>query len=314
MQHPVGFRFDPATHRAELTDFGAVLTNSTAVLAVLHTVTAAFLTAGVLVSGIASWQLWRHRDGTDAPTFRTAARAGMWLTVVAGLAVTASGHQQGVIMTRQQPMKMAAAEALYHTEQPASFSLITIGTLDGSREVWSIKVPGLLSFLATGTFDSRVEGIYELQDRYTRQFGPGDYRPIVPITYWSYRLMIGLGLLATAIAAAGLWLLRRGRYPGSSWYHRVALVGLVLPFLANSFGWIFTEMGRQPWIVWGQLRTASAASPSVSTATVLTSMAVFTVLYGALAVLGLYLMRRSAVAGLPAEGAEDAARLPTFTY
>jgi cytochrome d ubiquinol oxidase subunit I len=117
MQHPVGFSYNRATHRAELTDFGAVLTNSTVVVAFLHTVTAAFLTTGALVAGIASWQLWHRRDSAAAPAFRRAAKAGMWMAVVAGLAVTASGHSQGVIMTTQQPMKMAAAEALYHTEQ-----------------------------------------------------------------------------------------------------------------------------------------------------------------------------------------------------
>jgi cytochrome d ubiquinol oxidase subunit I len=237
----------------------------------------------------------------------------MWITLVAGVAVLASGHTQGVIMTQQQPMKMAAAEALYRTEQPASFSLLTVGTLDGSREIWSIKVPGLLSFLATGTPDGRVEGIYDLQDRYVQQFGPGDYRPNIPLTYWSYRLMIGCGLLATAIAAVGLWQTRKGRRPASPWFHRAAVAAIGLPLLANSFGWIFTEMGRQPWVVWGQMRTADGVSPGVAASTVLTSMIVFTILYGVLAVVGVYLLRRHASAGLPRVGADsegaDSARL-----
>ena len=173
MQHPVGFSYNRATHRAELTDFGAVLTNSTVVVAFLHTVTAAFLTTGALVAGIASWQLWNRRDSADAPAFRTAAKAGMWMAVVAGLAVAVSGHSQGVIMTTQQPMKMAAAEALYQTEQPASFSLFTIGTLDGSKEIWSLRVPGLLSFLATGSFNGRVAGIYDLEAQYRQRFRAG---------------------------------------------------------------------------------------------------------------------------------------------
>jgi cytochrome bd ubiquinol oxidase subunit I len=111
-----------------------------------------------------------------------------------------------------------------------------------------------------------------------------------------------------------LWLIRRGRYPGSRWFHRAALAGIALPLLANSFGWIFTDMGRQPWVVWGQLRTAVGVSPSVGAATVLTSMIVFTVIYGALAVVGLYLMRRSAAAGLPVDEPEGAERPPTFAY
>jgi cytochrome d ubiquinol oxidase subunit I len=316
MQHPVGFVFDRAERRAELTDFGAVLTNSTTLVAVFHTVSAAFLTAGAFVLGISAWQLWRRGHSQDAPVFRRAARAGMWMTLVAGVAVLVSGHTQGMIMTQQQPMKMAAAEALYHTEQPAAFSLITIGNLDGSREVWSLKVPGLLSFLATGSFDGRVEGIYDLQDRYVQQFGPGDYRPVIPVTYWTYRLMIGCGALAVAIAAIGLWLTRRGRQPSSPWFHRAAVAAIVLPLLANSFGWIFTEMGRQPWIVWGQMRTAAGVSPTVGAGTVLTSMIVFTLLYGVLAAVGVLLLRRDAAAALPSEEPEpeDGERPATFAY
>jgi cytochrome d ubiquinol oxidase subunit I len=276
MQRPVGFTYNAAAHRAELTDFGAVLTNSTLQVAVLHTVAAAFLTTGALVA--------------------------------------VSGHSQGVIMTQQQPMKMAAAEALYRTEQPASFSLVTIGTLDGSKEIWSIRVPGLLSFLATGSFDGRVEGIYDLEAQYRERFGPGDYRPVIPVTYWSYRFMIGLGLAAALVAATGLWLMRRGRFPGSRWFHRAALAAVALPLLANSFGWIFTEMGRQPWVVWGRLRTVAGGSPAVGAATVLTSMVVFTVVYGALAVVTFALMRRTAAARLSADEPETAEQPPTLAY
>ncbi|MCU1628681.1 MAG: cytochrome ubiquinol oxidase subunit [Pseudonocardia sp.] len=316
MQHPVGFVVDREEGRAELTDLGAVLTNSTTLVAVYHTLSAAFLTAGAFVLGVSAWQLWRRGDSPDAPSFRRAARAGMWMSLAAGVAVLSSGHVQGVIMTQQQPMKIAAAEALYHTEQPAAFSLITIGTLDGSREIWSVKVPGLLSFLATGSFDGRVEGIYDLQDRYVQQFGPGDYRPVVPLTYWTYRLMIGCGALAVAIAATGLWLTRRGRQPASPWFHRAAVTAIGLPLLANSFGWIFTEMGRQPWVVWGQMRTAAGVSPTVGAGTVLTSMIVFTLLYGALAVVGVLLLRRHAAAGLPAEepDPEDREQRATVAY
>jgi cytochrome d ubiquinol oxidase subunit I len=317
MQHPVGFTVNTNRNRAELSDFAAVLTNNTAIVAWLHTITASLLSAGALVAGVASWQLWRRRADADAPTFRTAAKAGMWIAVIAGIAVAVTGDRQGKIMTQQQPMKMAAAEALYHTEQPASFSLLTIGTLDGSAEIWSIKVPALLSYLATDSFDGRVEGIDNLQAQYEQRFGPGDYRPIIPVTYWSFRLMIGLGLLAAAVSALGLWLVRRGRYPGSRWFHRAALAGVALPLLASSFGWIFTEMGRQPWVVWGQLRTAGGVSPAVGAGTVFTSLIIYTVLYGALAVVAVALMRRTATAGLPADEqpADAGAERPTvFTY
>jgi cytochrome d ubiquinol oxidase subunit I len=314
MQHPVGFV--EAAGRARLTDFGAVLTSSTTLVAVLHTVAAAFLSAGAIVVGVAAWQMGRRRESPDAPAFRTAAKAGMWVTVLAGVAVAASGHLQGVIMTQQQPMKMAAAEALYHTEQPASFSLITIGTLDGSQEVWSLRVPGLLSFLATGTFDGRVEGIDELQNRYVEQFGPGDYRPVIPVTYWTYRLMIGLGALAALVSAVGLWRLREGRFPDGPGFRRAALVCMTLPLLACSFGWIFTEMGRQPWIVWGRMRTADGVSPSVGAGTVLASLITFTLLYGALGAVGFVLLRRDARSALPEDepATDDVESPPPFVY
>ncbi|MBV8996467.1 MAG: cytochrome ubiquinol oxidase subunit I, partial [Pseudonocardiales bacterium] len=198
------------------------------------------------------------------------------------------------------PMKMAAAEALYDTVAPASFSLFTIGSLDGSREVWSVRVPRVLSFMATGSLDGRVEGINDVQANEARAYGPGDYRPNVPVTYWTFRLMIGFGLLAALISVVGLWLTRRrARRPVPRWFYQAAAVALVLPFAANSVGWIFTEMGRQPWLVFGTLHTAAGASPSVGTWTVLTSLVVFTALYGVLAVIDGVLMVRYAKAGPP---------------
>jgi cytochrome d ubiquinol oxidase subunit I len=202
-------------------------------------------------------------------------------------------------MTDVQPMKMAAAEALYNTEQPASFSLFTIGTLDGSQEVFAVKVPKVLSFLATGNVNGRVEGINDLQAQYAAAYGPGSYTPIIPVTYWSFRLMIGFGGLAALVALWALWAQRRGRTPASRWLLRTGLVLPLLPLAANATAWIFTEMGRQPWLVFGQLRTANGVSPEVPAGEVVTSFAAFTLLYGALAVVEVALLLRFARAGLP---------------
>jgi cytochrome d ubiquinol oxidase subunit I len=202
-------------------------------------------------------------------------------------------------------MKMAAAEALYDTVAPASFSLFTIGTPDGSQEVWSLRVPRVLSFMATGDLDGEVEGINDLQAQAEETFGPGDYTPNVPVTYWTFRLMIGFGMLAALVSVLGLWFTRRrARRPVPRWFHRAALAALVTPFAANSVGWIFTEMGRQPWAVYGVLRTADGVSPSVGTASVLTSLIVFTLLYGALAVIEGVLLVRYVQAGPPARAAD----------
>ena len=297
MQHPVGYVVNPATRRAELTDFMALLTNVTALITFPHTIAAAFMTTGAFVAGIALWRLVRHKRDLEAP-FRAAAKVGAVMLLVSGLLVAITGDIQGKIMTEQQPMKMAAAEALWETEQPASFSIFTVGNLDGSRDVFSIRLPYLLSFLATGTFDGKVEGINDLQARFEQQYGPGDYTPNTPVTYWTFRLMIGMGILAALAAAWFLWGLRKGRVPG----REVLLVAIILPFLplaANSFAWLFTEIGRQPWIVYGLMPTAIAFSPSVSTLEVLLTMVGFTVLYGGLAVVMMGLVLRRVRSGLP---------------
>ena len=244
MQNPVGYTFNAAAGRAELTDFIAVLTNPLAVITFLHTIVAAMLTAGAFVAAIALWRIAR-RPGSDDAAFRSAARIGASTVLVAGLLVFVTGDQQARVMTSVQPMKMAAAEALYETSQPASFSLFTIGTLDGSKELFSIRVPNVLSFLATGDFNGQVEGINDLQASYEQLYGPGDYRPIIPVTYWTFRLMIGAGALAALAAAWMLWLLRRGRtVRPNRWVVGVAAALPLLPLAANSIGWIFTELGR----------------------------------------------------------------------
>jgi cytochrome d ubiquinol oxidase subunit I len=307
MQNPVGYTFNAAAGRAELTDFIAVLTNKLAVITFLHTIVAAMLTAGAFVAAIAVWRLARH-PGPDDGTFRSAARIGAVTVLVAGALVFVTGDQQARVMTSVQPMKMAAAEALYETSQPASFSLFTIGSLDGSKELFSIRVPDVLSFLATGDFNGQVEGINDLQAAYQQTYGPGDYRPIIPITYWTFRLMIGAGALAALAAAWILWLLRRGRQVRPNrWVVGTAFALPFLPLAANSIGWIFTEMGRQPWIVFGLMSTSAGVSPGTSSLEVGITLLTFTLLYGGLAVVEVGLLLRRIRAGLPTEPAPGGA-------
>jgi cytochrome bd ubiquinol oxidase subunit I len=311
MQNPVGYRIDPATGRARLTDFWALLTNKVTLITVPHTLAGCFLVAGALVTAVAVWQLQHNGD----QVFRPALRLGGWTSLVSAVALALTGDTQGKIMTDVQPMKMAAAEGLYRTEQPASFSVLTIGSLDGRHEVFAIKVPWLLSFLATGHVDGQVQGIDNLQAQYAATYGPGSYAPNIPVTYWGFRLMIGLGMLAAAIAAWALWAHRRGRTPSSRWLRRACLALPLLPLAANSAGWIFTEMGRQPWVVFGQLRTAAGVSPGVSTVEVVTSLTVFTLLYGVLAVVETRLLLKYAKAGIPEPSTADEEERPlAFAY
>jgi cytochrome d ubiquinol oxidase subunit I len=296
MQHPVGYTVDTARGRAELTDFGAVLTNSTVLVTFPHTITACFVTAGALMMAVSAWHL-RRRNQVEV--FRPALRLGAVVVLVAGIGVLVTGDLQARVMTEQQPMKMAAAEALYDTSKPASFSVFTIGSLNGREEVYSVRIPSLLSFMATADPDGEVEGINDIQARYEQRYGDGNYVPYVPVTYWSFRLMIGFGGLAMLVALAALWATRRGRLPASRLLWTAGLAAVAMPLLANSFGWIFTELGRQPWTVFGVLRTAGSVSPGVNVAEAATSIIVLTGLYGVLAIVEVGLFVKYARAGAP---------------
>jgi cytochrome d ubiquinol oxidase subunit I len=210
-------------------------------------------------------------------------------------------------MTEQQPMKMAAAEALYKTSDNAPFSLFTIGTLDGSRAVFQIGLPGMLSFMSTGDVNGTVEGVDDLQAKYEKEFGAGDYKPNIPLAFWSFRLMIGFGAIASLFALLALWRMRKGGSPvGARWFLPAMLTMPFLPILANSFGWIFTESARQPWVVFGLFKTADGVSPTVTAGEVLFTMIVFTLLYGVLAVIEFNLMIRAIKVGPEKISAEKA--------
>jgi cytochrome d ubiquinol oxidase subunit I len=309
MQHPVGYRYNPDTGRAELTDFWAVMFNKVQLVAFPHVVLAAYMTGGAFVLGVAAYLHFRHRhEVAERSLYLRAVRVGAAVTLVAGLGVAITGDLQGKVMTEVQPMKMAAAEAIYDTERPASFSVLTIGTPDGRHEKFAIKVPRLLSFLATGTFDGEVEGINQLREQYRAEYGqdpgaryysPGDYTPLIPVTYWSFRFMIGLGAFAAAGAALVLWATRRGRRPDGVWWPRLAVLLPIAVVLANSWGWIFTEMGRQPWAVFGLMTTQQAVSPGVSVTEAWISIGSLTAVYAVLAVIEFGLMWRYVKAGAP---------------
>ncbi|WP_029253781.1 cytochrome ubiquinol oxidase subunit I [Paraoerskovia marina] len=326
MQHPVGTIYNEETGRAELVDIWAVLSNNTLLAAFPHTVTAAFLTAGGFVTAICAWwmvRLVRTRRPENVELARDIYRPGMTLGVitmlVAGIGVGISGDIQGKIMYEQQPGKMSSAEALCDGEEGAGFSLITIGDLSNSCEgvVHELKVPYLASYLGTGSFtgpDSYLPGVNDVQEQMTERYGdttldgePVEYTPNLFVTYWSFRLMIGLAVFSVALALSALWLTRKGRVTDKVWFSRLAMVAIPAPFLAASFGWIFTEMGRQPWVVAPnptgidavRLLTERGVSTVVSPGMVIASMVAFTLLYAVLAVVWFRLMRRYALEGVP---------------
>ncbi|MBE1874605.1 cytochrome ubiquinol oxidase subunit I [Myceligenerans pegani] len=350
MQHPVGARFNPETGRAEMESLWAILANNTLWAAFPHAVAAAFLTAGTFVAGIAAWwmvRLVRSGDETKVAlardVYRPAVVLGTVTMLVAGVGVGLSGDFQGKLMFEQQPGKMASAEALCEGTEGASFSILTIGDLsnscEGVRHI--LEVPGLASYLGTGSFsgeESYLPGVYDVQAEYTERYGetnaaddPVSYTPNLALTYWSFRLMIGFAAGSAALALLALWFTRGGRVTGNPWFARVGIWAIPTPFLASSFGWIFTETGRQPWVVAPnptgidqvRLLTERGVSTVVSPGMVLASMIVFTVLYGVLAVVWVRLMHRYAVEGAPdtvrdespeAQADDDADRPLSFAY
>ncbi|PQE02189.1 cytochrome ubiquinol oxidase subunit I [Mycolicibacterium parafortuitum] len=327
MQHPVGAKFNPESGRAELVDFGALLTNNTAIWAFLHAVAGSLLTAGAFVAGISAWLMVRDRrrnPGDPAPLdsqamFRPAAIMGSFVALVAAAGLFFTGDIQGKLMFVQQPMKMASAESLCHTETDPDFSILTVGTHNNCDSVTHlIEVPYVLPFLAESRFSGvTLQGVQDLQVQYEEKFGPGDYRPNLFVTYWAFRAMIGLLLVPVAFALVTLWLTRRGRIPDQRWLGTFGILTIPTPFLANSAGWIFTEMGRQPWVVvpnpTGDQMVRMTVQEGVSNhaaGTVWLSLAVFTLLYGALAVVWFYLMRRYVAEGPQEHDAEPAPPTP----
>jgi cytochrome bd ubiquinol oxidase subunit I len=312
MQNPVGYAIDPQTHRAVMNNFWALLANPVLLVTFPHTMFGAYLTGGLFVLAVAAYHLLRRNE---VALFTRAARIGLIWSLVAAILLGFSGHAQAQIMTAVQPMKMAAAEALYEDQAPAEFSIFAIGTPDGKHLLFNPTIPNLLSVLATNTLDGRVEGIDDIQARYQQQYGPGDYTPIIPVTYWTFRLMVGVAFLLGLLALVGLWLLYRRRLETTRWFLWASMGAVVLPFLGNWFGWVFTEMGRQPWVVFRLLKTANGVSPTVGSTTVAISFGTFTVLYGGLAVIDGWLMAKVARAGPVEEedgGGESEAVAMTF--
>jgi cytochrome d ubiquinol oxidase subunit I len=318
MQHPTGYTINPVTHRAELTDFGAVLTQNTTVATFAHVISSAFLVSGVMIVGVSLWLIMK---GQSADAMRKTLKLGAIVSIVAGLLVMYTGDVQAKIMVQQQPMKMAAAEALYQTQENAPFSLFTVGNLDGSEAYWALDIPGLTSFLATGNWtgpESTVQGVNDLQKSMSAKYGEGNYAPYVPLVYWAFRAMIGLGALGVLFSILALWITRKGKVPGSKLVKLMAIYGFLFPLVGISAGWIFTEMGRQPWIVFGLMKTSAGVSPNMSSFTIGLSLVVFTLLYGALLVIEVGLLIRAVKIGPPETvelmDADDANNGQTLTF
>jgi cytochrome d ubiquinol oxidase subunit I len=290
MQQPVGYILRDG--RAEMNDFLALITNPNVWVQFPHVFASGMATAAFFVLGVSAYHLVKKSKQQEL--FRRSLRGAMAYGLIGVLLVILVGHSQAQHMVQTQPMKMAAAEALWESENPASFSLFTIGDEPGRRDLLSIRIPGALSFLAYNRFSGEVKGITNLQAQYEQTYGPGNYVPPVAISYWTFRAMVGAGFLMAALALYGLYLVLREKTAEKHWF-LLALIGAIgLPYLANTTGWLFTEIGRQPWIVFGLQKTAEAVSPSVAGESVLLSLAIFTLLYGTLMLADIYLLAKYA--------------------
>ena len=308
MQHPVGYAVNEVSGRAELTSFAALMANPTLWIHFPHTILAALSTGAMFVLGISAWFLLRKRE---VDVFSKSAKAAIIVGLVSAVGVAFTGHIQAQVMTDQQPMKMAAAEALYTTQDGAEFSLFAIGKLNNEEPGLNITVPHLLSVLATNSWNGRVEGIDNIQARYEQQYGPGSYIPIIWVQYWSFRIMVGAGFAMILLTGWGLWKMRKGTLAESRRLLWLLPFAIALPQISNTFGWIFTEMGRQPWIVFGLQLTRDAASPTVSAAMVAVTVVGFTAVYSALMGLAAWVMLKYVKAGPPEI---DPAAIPSTVY
>ncbi len=311
MQHPVGYEL--VDGKAELTSIWALLSNGFALRAYLHVLLAGLIFGSSVMLGVSCWHLLRRRN---VDLFLRAAKLALLVALPVTLLQLVVGNRFGEAVTSAQSMKIAASEAQWDTCQPCSFSLFQIGgfTQDDPTPSFSIQVPRLLSYMATGSFKGEVQGLNELQAQSESTFGPGNYMPNIRVIYWSMRVMAYAGMLMFLVAAVGAWLYRRRALERARWFLWAAVFSIALPYIAATAGWVLTEMGRQPWIVQDLLKTEDAVSPTVSAWTVGVSLGVFAGLYGILAVVDFVLMRRYARVDPPDPSTSEAEAIPAMGY
>ncbi len=315
MQHPVGYVLN-SHGRPELNSVSALFTNPTFLWGYVHVILASLITGSLVMLAVSAWYLRKQRE---VEAFRVTARLSVLVLLPVIVLQLFVGNELGLIETKYQPAKIAAAEAQWENCQPCSFSVFQIG---GGRNdetpTQVIEIPHLLSVLATGTWNGAVVGLNQLQKEGEKKYGPGNYVPNVFIQYWSMRIMAYLGSLILLLGLWGGWLIHRGRLERSKWFLRVSLVAVVAPFLMNTAGWLLTESGRQPWIVQGLMKTINANSPSVSSTEIWISLVAFVLIYIALGAADLMLMLRYSRKGLdhdePGEPGADSAALPAMSY
>jgi cytochrome d ubiquinol oxidase subunit I len=333
MQHPVGYTLN-SHGQPQLNNVGALFTNPTFLWGYVHVLLAAAVTGSMVMLAISAWYIKRASTQAPAPgrgqagtqseveAFKTTASLSLAVLIPSIVLTLFVGSELGVVETKYQPMKIAAAEAQWENCQPCSFSLFQIGGGNNDKTPSQIiEVPHVLSLLATNSWNGGVVGLNQLQREAEAKYGPGNYVPDVFIQYWSMRIMAYTAALVMLLALWGAWLLHRGKLESSKWFLRLSIWAAVTPFVMNTAGWMLTENGRQPWIVQGLMKTLDANSPSVTSTDIWISLVVFVLIYIALGAADLILMLRYARKGLGHEDGrheretrDGAGSIPALTY
>ena len=288
MQNPVGYAVQNG--RAEMTDFLALVTNPYVVGQYAHTVLSGITTAGIIVVAVGAYKLLR---GENVETFRTGIKAGIVYGLVGLFLVMGSGHMQAQYIGKNVPMKMASMEALWETADPAPFTVVANIDTENKVNHDAIEIPYLLSGMIYNAPSGEVKGINEMQAQLVQQYGYDDYIPNVVLLFWSFRIMIACGVaMVGALLLAG-FLLSTKRLENCRRFVSILVLILPLPFIANTFGWIITEAGRQPWMVVGLQKVSDAVSQNITTTEVMITLVGFTLIYALLAIAALTIAVKS---------------------
>ncbi|MEI8344798.1 MAG: cytochrome ubiquinol oxidase subunit I [Candidatus Omnitrophota bacterium] len=302
------FMQEPAGHvirngRIELVDIFALLFNPKALLMFWHTIFACLATAAFFVVSVCAYHFLKKTPQVDF--FKRSLRIACLVGLVGILGVIGLGHSLGMRMAQYQPMKMAAAEAVWESRTDGHYALAALIDEKNRTNKAEISVPLLLNVLAFGRLDGRVPGLNELQKDYEQKYGPGNYLPPVTLIYWSFRVMVGSGFMMFALLFGLLIATMFRKLVIPDWCLWALIPTAALPPVANTAGWIVTEVGRQPWVIYGLLKTSDGVTANLDGNTALGALMVFTALYTILAIVAVSLAVRQIRQGPAAAGGQE---------
>ena len=284
MQHPVGYVL--RNNRAEMSDFVAILTNPYGLIKFGHTLTSGYVLAAFVIMGVSAWHLLRNNE---TAFFKRSFKMAATFALVSSLLVVLTGDFHSVDIAKTQPTKFAAMESVWETTRGASFNLLMVPDASQERNsVEMLRIPKMLSFLAFKDSNAEIKGLKDF---------PKELRPPIAPTYYSYRVMAVLGIFILLVSLAGVIMCRKENFTDYRGFLTLMVFAIPAPYLAQQLGWLVAEIGRQPWIVYGVMKTSDAVSKSISPTQVVLSLLGFTVLYGLLGAIDIYLLVKYAKKG-----------------